>query len=887
MNERIEDRPPWVVRFRWLVLAIGFAFTVWVAPGMWQTQHDDDVLAFLPPEHPDVVAFRALADRFGMLSVALVGVRDGGESLLEPTRVESIRQLGRALADLPGVQQVLSFPDLPDAKVQDETLVVDLLVPRGMTDPTSLAERVLHNDNAVGSLVSANGRAAALLVYLASTGDRARDLERIRSTAQQHWSGELFFGGGPFIEEAAATSSRVDLDRLSPLVIAVLAVASVLLLGSSIGAVLNLVVTGLGVVWVVGAHGRFGVPFSIVSSTLPVLMVALGGAFGMHLISGYQRQVGAPIDRASAALRELGWPVVLSGLTTACSFFALVVMPQAPMRSFGIVAGLGVLALLVLALAVVPALLSILPAGWIPSETSESRVELWMPPRVVLVVIAILGIALATNLRADSDTRHVFDPDSEPALSDRFFAEHFGGSQFLQVALEGPLAEPALLQWIEHTQRAIAAIDGVSDVRSLVGPAALLSEGFGGRPGLPMTPDQARRVIANLVDQAPMAQLMTRDGRGALIHVRLAPGPSTDVDVLVAAVREVLSKAPQSPLRVASTHDAAVLEVVCDEVRKRLHEVSERAVGPAEFEGWLAASNEPDAELDAELVALRHRAFGTDELIEPLEAQEFERLPMPGLLGATREQIATLITTHVPKLVEVDPEGIEVVAAQLEGWIHEAVARRRVRVVCQGLGLGSDCGDDALAIRVALSWLEHAEWAVPPDTSVAGIRELPFSVALTGQPVVGQAFAASVVRSLWTSTLVSVLALGAVLGAARFFGTLLPALWALVVTAGAIAALGHTVSVGTSMVTCVSVGAGVDFAIHLAVRGRRSSMSEAVATLGRVVLATGVQLGLAFLVLEASSMPPLRQFGSGLAIGLMVASVASVWFAGLQSATKR
>ncbi|MBC8071437.1 MAG: hypothetical protein IAG13_24130, partial [Deltaproteobacteria bacterium] len=55
--------------------------------------------------------------------------------------------------------------------------------------------------------------------------------------------------------------------------------------------------------------------------------------------------------------------------------------------------------------------------------------------------------------------------------------------------------------------------------------------------------------------------------------------------------------------------------------------------------------------------------------------------------------------------------------------------------------------------------------------------------------------------------------------------------------------------------------------------------TEAVAELGGVAMVTGLQLAAAFVVLLASEMPPLRQFGGGLAIGLLVAAAGAVWFA--------
>lgn len=52
---------------------------------------------------------------------------------------------------------------------------------------------------------------------------------------------------------------------------------------------------------------------------------------------------------------------------------------------------------------------------------------------------------------------------------------------------------------------------------------------------------------------------------------------------------------------------------------------------------------------------------------------------------------------------------------------------------------------------------------------------------------------------------------------------------------------------------------------------------QAVDELGGVVLVSAIQLALAFCVLGLSVMPPLRQFGIGLAIGLVAAALGAVW----------
>ena len=109
----MKDHP--IVRARWAVLALLVAVCAFVLPGNRELREDDDVLAFLPPDHPDVVGFRDVASRFGVLEIGLVGLRSKDDAdLLTPERVDEVRALARKIGELPGVRIVLSFADLPD-----------------------------------------------------------------------------------------------------------------------------------------------------------------------------------------------------------------------------------------------------------------------------------------------------------------------------------------------------------------------------------------------------------------------------------------------------------------------------------------------------------------------------------------------------------------------------------------------------------------------------------------------------------------------------------------------------------------------------------------------------------------------------------------------------
>jgi predicted RND superfamily exporter protein len=878
------DHP--VVRARWVILVVFAALCSWLIPGVAHLRHDDDVLAFLPPDHEDVKAFHREARRFEMLEVVLVGLRAPDEDLLSLERVERVRTLAKQIEGLAGVRMVLSFTDLPDPKVTDEGLEVLPLVPEGMEDEAAIRERVLGSEDAVGNLISKDGDAAALLAYLIPvegeerTEQRARVLGGIHDLTAQHWDGTVHIGGAPFIEHTAAESSRTDIQRLSPLVIGVLVVASALLLGSATAAGLNLIIAGLGVGLVVGAHGVFGEALSIVSSTIPVLMVALGGAFGVHMLAGYQRQQGSSRERASAALRELWLPVTLSGLTTSVAFFALLVMPQVPMRRFGVVAGFGVLLLLLLALFVLPSLLSILPGRLLRPRPRRELPLRFRPPVWALAVLALVGVTLGAGLRADPNTASHFDEGSAPRRADAFFNEHFGGSVFLQIAVAADLREPVVLREIRDVADELRRTPGIVDVRTLIEPVELLNEALGGRRGVPETPARASRVLTYLADHPAMVQLMTPERDGALIHIKVAPVDGPGQVEITSHVREVVaSHLRTDTLRVGETAQSVVAAGQREDVRSRIERLVGRTMPADVFEEALGRTGAGDAAL-AEIRRLRDRALDSeDSPVENVPRQEIETIDPSALVRPRGEDLEALLRTHLPTLVASDPEGIHYVAEHLGPWVDEAIAKSRARDRCAALA-GDDSGEcDVIAVE--LSELDDTQWRVPVGVDAPLLREIPRILTLTGQPAVGQAFAESVTDSLRRSALVSLAALAVMLLLSRQIFALVPAAWTLTVTAGTIALLGHPISVGTSMVGCIALGAGVDFAIHLGVRARRlggtGAGQRAVDEIGAVVLISALQLALAFSVLTASEMPPLRHFGVGLAVGLVGAALGAVW----------
>ena len=877
-----------IVRARWVILVSFLALCAWLIPGVAHIQNDDDVLAFLPPDHPEVINFQEVAERFGMTEVALVGLSAGGGDMLVPQRVAKVRELTIKIKELGEVKTALSFADLPNPVVNEEGLIVDALVPPTMTDAAEIRAQVLGSRDAVGSMISKDGTAAAVLVFLVprdgegaeAFAKRRATLEDLRGLVEEGWEGESYFSGAPYIEMAASTSSRTDIEKLSPIVISVLAIASALLLGSITAAVLNLLVTGLGVALIMGAHGQAGEALTIVSSSTPVMMVALGGAFGMHVLAGYQRREGTSLERASATLRELTKPVLISGATTAVAFFALRAMPQVPMQRFGLVAGAGVLLLLLLALVVLPALLAVLPDNLLAHKPERPLPIPGRPPWWLLAAIAAISLFMARGMRADPDTANVFDEGSEVRVTNDFFDDNFGGSVYLQVTLEADIGEAEVLRAIRNISEEARALEGVVDVRSVYDPVEVLNEALGGRRGVPETTPRARRVLTYLIGHPAMVQLMTEEADGALIHIKLAPMKGPAQVEITKELRAIVERhAPDDDtLRVAST---ALPEVAAERERVSVERLARLTGKPVDAEALASGASKPSQALLTKIIELRDGLDSEEDGVFMVDIPELSALEPTKLLTLRGPELEAYMRATLTTAVEQDAEGLAPAAKHLGAWIDEEKGKYVVEGWCAALDFEARCDE----IRPALAELQDEEWAVPASLELpegAELRTVTADIRLTGQPIIGQAFAESVERSLLTSTAASVIALAIVLALARSLFALIPAIWTLAVSAGIIAALGHPISVGTSMVACIALGAGVDFAIHLGFRARSYTEpgrgERAVRELGAVVVISAVQLALAFAVLRKSEMPPLQQFGIGLAIGLVGAALGAVWF---------
>ena len=130
------------------------------------------------------------------------------------------------------------------------------------------------------------------------------------------------------------------------------------------GVLLPLLAVALGVVWTDGLMSLVGQPITIGSLVLNPLLMAIGVAYAIHVMSRYFQEIdggGGSVDVLERTLDHVGLPVALAAVTTVFGFATLIPHPVPTIRDLGLYASFGIVVIYVASMTVVPAILVLMP----------------------------------------------------------------------------------------------------------------------------------------------------------------------------------------------------------------------------------------------------------------------------------------------------------------------------------------------------------------------------------------------------------------------------------------------------------------------------------------------------------------------------------------------
>lgn len=313
----------------------------------------------------------------------------------------------------------------------------------------------------------------SLLVVVRSTPNldqpnRERLLDAIKTEVHRLFEDgryPIHMAGYSVVDQAVARNMRQDITRLLPLVFGVVALFLFLSFRNLAGLLYPVVTILLAVGWCMGVMALLNVPLSVVGTAMPILLVAVGSAYGIHLIYHFIHRQAATDHRGRAmadTLNGTGRGVIMAGLTTVAGFASLAFNDIVPLRDFGLFTALGVFFALLVSMFLIPALLmryGVRPPARGPGRETEKKGPGFnrlirglsgrsaKHPKTVLVISALVVIGSAiglTGLRVEMNNVSFFKKDTEIRRADTFINRNFAGTVDIRVIFSAAEANGVL-----------------------------------------------------------------------------------------------------------------------------------------------------------------------------------------------------------------------------------------------------------------------------------------------------------------------------------------------------------------------------------------------------------------------------------------------------------
>jgi predicted RND superfamily exporter protein len=500
----------WIVAHRVAVVTGILLVTAFLASRLVSLQVDSNPDLWAPQRHAYVETTNRLEELFGGRNLTVIGIVPKRGDIYQPKVLEKIKRIQDELELVPHavrhnilslaarkVKQVSGGPDGMEVRPMMEE------VPRTAAGIARLREAVALMLVYSNALVSPDGRAASVVAdfkqderspnFIALNEALNRIVARERDAEV-----DIYLGGITIIGEAADVQfTKMPMFFGAALVIILL--VQYWSFRSVQGMVLPMLTGILSVVWSLGLMGLLGVHLDPLNTTTPILVLAVAAGHAIQILKRYYEEYGrlraagmepreANREAVIESMVRVGPVMMVAGLIAVITFLSLAGTGIPMVQHFGVFAGCGVLATMIIEMTVIPAVRSTLRP---PKDVEAARerkpgvLDRFLTgiadnlvggraPIVVaggLLVLAVVGLGV-TRLRIDNNFKLYFDADSDVRVHDRVLNEAFGGTNSIQFLVQTPEADgikdPRVLNGMARLQAFLEAEPTVGKTQSIV-----------------------------------------------------------------------------------------------------------------------------------------------------------------------------------------------------------------------------------------------------------------------------------------------------------------------------------------------------------------------------------------------------------------------------------
>lgn len=511
---------------------------------------------FMPKQSEYLDSIRAMETEFGDSSQLIVlaefpdGVDPYRSLLLMTKQIGSIAGVVSAIGPIPAQYEELDDSDLVSAIERLGTL----------TDAP-----ILHRQ--------ADSLYANIRVLLSEEANARSVLDEIdRFAAEMGYP--IYISGEPYLEAKIYDYILRIIVALPPAAIILMLGVFRLRIGSTKATIISMAPAIVGAAATLGALGWIQGSVSIVSVLVPIFIIVLGSADGLHVTRHMldQLRAGKPTFPAIRdTLRAVGMPIVMTTLTTMAGFLSLLLVRSEAIQEMGLAAAGGILIAGIATWLIIPSLLFKFKSLGVgkPEHKDYARRALrslrgWKSVAITAALIACFIVGVLT-LESNFSLIDVYKPSTEVRRNMDHVAEVLGGSIPVYLTFSGDdIYDSEIAAAVLDFQES-AAESGITNLSaSLYRIIANASAQLTNREGYPPSSLIARRLATSFLRINPefLDTFVSGEGMGrAVFFLR-----DLDGETLVDFTGLADHISVESGIRLSPTGNAFVMKEMDDQI---------------------------------------------------------------------------------------------------------------------------------------------------------------------------------------------------------------------------------------------------------------------------------------------------------------------------------
>ncbi|AUP78470.1 efflux RND transporter permease subunit [Flavivirga eckloniae] len=490
-----------ITSYHKMILTLSIIIMIGIASFIPKMTKDTSYDAFLPKDDPILVFRNQTKETFGLKDPMVIAIVNE-QGVFNKKTLELVHELSERLKTIPGIDpdEITSLSTENNIVGTDDGLEVDTFFEISeLTENKAIEVAKAIDDFELyqGSLVSNDHTTTLVVAEMLDSYDKKQHevykslialLDEYKARNEQFYlAGEGAISGYliRYIDE--------DAIKTNPFAALIISIILIFAYRRLRGLILPNIMVLASVGIALGAMAAFGVDFFVITNGLPVVLISIAVADGIHILGEYYETAAKHPEYTQKELVVLTmihmWrPITITSITTIAGFLAIAAsayMP--PMTYFGLFGALGVFAALVYAIFMIPSAMMFLKpqlsSAYKPNQKMDAFGKIMVrigvlvlnyPKTIVTIALIIIAFGLngAFKLVINEDRIKNFQSDEPIVKSDALINNKTDGTSYLDILIETPESEdifdPKNLLKMEALQNYVETLPHVKGSISIV-----------------------------------------------------------------------------------------------------------------------------------------------------------------------------------------------------------------------------------------------------------------------------------------------------------------------------------------------------------------------------------------------------------------------------------